>query len=102
MLTGESLGTLPLDLSPNGEVDFGLGILDWGFWSWGGLVRWRWPWELAGAGQEERSNGGVLREVDRSLVGVFRGSGLVEGLQQVGFEGPVGLIGGDRVSWVVS
>jgi len=32
MLTGESLETLPLDLSPNGEVDFGLGILDWGFW----------------------------------------------------------------------
>ena len=60
-----------------------------------GLVRWRWPWELAGAGQEERSNGSVFREADRSLVGVFGGGGLVEGLQQVGLEGPVGLIGVD-------
>jgi hypothetical protein len=36
MLTGESLGTLPLDLSPNGEVDFGLGILELGILELGG------------------------------------------------------------------
>jgi hypothetical protein len=47
--------------------------------------------------EEEFADGGVFGEADRAIVGVRGLAGLAETLQEVGADGPVGLIAGDSV-----